>query len=110
MIYEQGDIIEVSFDPSLGHEPAKTRPALVVSTYRFNSCNSMTIVCPITSRMRPFFLHEPLPADADVTGDVVMEQLRAMDLSARKTTKIGAVDQATLHRILVCLRSFFDED
>ena len=30
-LYEQGDIIEVDFDPTLGHEPKKMRPAIVVS-------------------------------------------------------------------------------
>ena len=70
----------------------------------------MTIVCPITSRMKPFFLHEPIPSDSDVEGVVVMEQVRAMDLSARTVRYLGKLDKATLHGILVCLRSFFDED
>lgn len=33
MVFEQGDIIEVDFDPTRGHEPQKKRPALVVSAY-----------------------------------------------------------------------------
>lgn len=109
-LYAQGDLIEVDFDPTRGHEPSKRRPALVVSTYDFNLSNSMTIVCPITSNVRPFFLHEPLPEDAPVRGVVVMEQVRAIDLDARPTRLIGRLDAATLHRVLVCLRSFFDED
>lgn len=109
-VFNQGDIIEVNFDPTRGHKPAKTRPALVVSSYDFNISNSMTIVCPISSRERPFFLHEPLPADAPVEGSIVMEQVRVIDLSARPATLLGALDATTLHRVLVCLRSFFNED
>ena len=109
-IFNQGDIVEVNFDPTRGHEPAKTRPALVVSTYDFNISNSITIVCPITSRSQPFFLHEELPDDAPVSGCVVMEQVRALDLEARPTKLLGSLDQQTLHKILVCLRSFFAED
>ena len=39
-----------------------------------------------------------------------MEQLHAIDLEARPTRLLGQLDRATLHHVLVCLRSFFDED
>lgn len=110
MIYSQGDVIEVDFDPTKGHEPQKCRPAVVVSSYDFNRSCSMTVVCPITSTMKPFFLHEQLPTDACVEGSVVMEQLRALNLDARPTRLIGRLDQESLHRILACVKTFFDED
>lgn len=106
-IFDQGDIVEVDFDPTRGHEPQKLRPALVVSTWEFNMSNSMTIVCPISTRERPFPLHEQLPQDCCVEGCVVMEQLRAIDLEARPCKKLGVLDDATLQPILTCLRSFF---
>lgn len=106
-VYDQGDIVEVDFDPAKGHEPQKSRPALVVSSFDFNVSNSMTIVCPITSRESGFPLHEPLPEECCVHGAVVMEQVRALDLDARGCRRLGVLDAATLERILVCLRSFF---
>lgn len=108
-VYDQGDIIEVNFDPTRDHEPAKRRPALVVSNSWFNTCNSMTLVCPITSNERPFALHEPLPEDCCVRGVVVMEQLRAIDLDARPSRLLGQLDDRSLHKVLVCLKSFFDK-
>ena len=60
-IYDQGDIIEVSFDPSIGHEPQKKRPAVVVSTYDFNMRSSLTFVAPITSTFNKYPLHVPQP-------------------------------------------------
>ena len=45
--FNQGDIIEVNFDPTVGHEPAKRRPALVVSTDAFNMRSSIIFVSPI---------------------------------------------------------------
>lgn len=108
MIYDQGDIIEVDFDPTKGHEPAKRRPALVVSSYDFNISNSMTIVCPISSREKDFFLHERLPQTCEVQGSVIMEQVRAIDLEARPSRKICALEGEPLRRILVCIRSFFE--
>ena len=107
MIYEQGDIIQVNFDPTLGHEPAKMRPAVVVSNIDFNLSNSMTIVCPITSREKDFFLHEPLPESCGVTGTIVMEQVRAINLDAHPTTLIGHLDKDTLDDVLSCVSSFF---
>lgn len=108
MVYEQGDIIEVDFNPTRGHEPMNTRPALVVSSYDFNISTSMTVVCPISSRLKPFFLHEPLPENCVVHGSVIMEQVRALDLEARSVKLLGRLDQNTLQKITVCLKSFFD--
>ena len=108
MIYEQGDIIEVDFDPTRGHEPSKQRPALVVSSYDFNISNSMTIVCPISSREKDFFLHERLPESCEVDGSVIMEQVRAIDLDARPSRRICSLDEESLQRILICIRSFFE--
>ena len=108
MIYEQGDIVEVDFSPTRGHEPANKRPALVVSSYDFNISNSMTIVCPISSRTKPFILHEPLLEGCIVQGSVIMEQLRAIDLEARPTKRLGHLDDDTLRKVKVCLQSFFE--
>ena len=107
MIFEQGDIIEVNFNPTVGHEPANKRPALVVSNYDFNISNSMTIVCPITNRLKPFFLHFEIPGCIVVSGGVVTEQVRAMDLEARQARKLGELDGATLDKVLTCLKSFY---
>lgn len=107
MVFDQGDIVELDFDSTKGHEPQKRRPALVVSKWEFNLSNSMTIVCPISSRERPFALHELLPESCCVSGSVIMEQVRAVDLEARPCRKIGTLDDSTLQPILTCLRSFF---
>jgi mRNA interferase MazF len=107
MVFEQGDIIEVDFDPTRGHEPQKKRPALVVSNREFNLSTNLTIVCPITSANNRFFLHEPLPAEHDIRGAVVMEQVRAIDLETRGARKIATLDDADMSPILICLRSFF---
>lgn len=107
MVFDQGDIIEVDFDPTKGREPQKKRLALVVSKWEFNLSNSMTIVCPISSREKPFALHEPLPDGCCVSGSVIMEQVRAVDLDARSCRKLGSLEDSALQPILICLRSFF---
>jgi len=107
MSFEQGDIVDMSFDPSIGHEPKSRRPALVVSSDDFNNSTSMTIVCPITTTDNGFFLHEPIPAGHDVYGFVVMEQLRAVDLKARRAEIIDHLNEKEMSPILSCIRSFY---
>lgn len=107
-IFNQGDIIEVSFDPSLGHEPAKRRPALVVSTDAFNMRSSMAFVAPITSTMNDYPLHLSIEAEeAGVYGCVCVEQTRSMDLSARRCEKLGELDADDMNEVLNLIGSVF---
>jgi mRNA interferase MazF len=108
MFFEQGDLVELNFDPSVGHEPKRKRPALVISSNDYNTETSMTILCPITTTDNGFFLHEPIPAGHEVQGFVVMEQLRAVDLTARPTEYIDHLSKQEMQPILACVRSFFD--
>jgi mRNA-degrading endonuclease toxin of MazEF toxin-antitoxin module len=45
-----GDIYQVDFDPSLGHEIKKRRPALVISDKKYNLKTNMPVVLPITTK------------------------------------------------------------
>lgn len=111
MFLEQGDLIEVDFDPTVGHEPQKMRPALVVSVGHFNNVvSSLTVVCPITSRVNGHPLHIELPWDCPVHGCVCVEALRALDLSspARHVRPLGAwLDDATMSRVLEAIGAIF---
>jgi len=110
MIFEQGDIVMVNFDPSVGHEQKSKHPALVVSNHEFNRATNMTLVCPITRTDNRFFLHEPLSQACTVEGRVIMEQVRALDLDAKGATFVEHLSERELRPILVCLSSFFTTD
>ena len=88
----QGDIVEFSFSPSAGHEPAGRRPGLVVSSDEFNRATSMTLICPITTRDNGFPLHVPLPEIDGCYGWVVLEQPRCFDLAARSASVLAHLD------------------
>jgi len=49
-----GDIIWLDFDPQTGREQSKRRPALVVTEESFNRASGFTVVCPLTSRRKPY--------------------------------------------------------
>ena len=98
-MYLQGDIVQVSFDPSIGHEQRKTRPAVVVSADDFNLRSSMTMVVPITSTDNGYPMHVAIECKA-VYGWACVEQARALDLQARRCRKVGEVDAEAMSAIL----------
>ncbi|MBQ9057730.1 MAG: type II toxin-antitoxin system PemK/MazF family toxin [Atopobiaceae bacterium] len=112
MLLEQGDFIEMNFDPTVGHEPQKLRPALVVSTGYFNNVvSSLTVVCPITSRVNGHPLHIELPDNSPVSGCICIEAIRAVDLSdPRRNARSLEVcaDQETMSQVLDALAAIFD--
>lgn len=85
-IPEQGDIIYLEFDPQAGHEQKGKRPALVVSNNTYNRFTNMAMVCPITNTDRDFPLHVELDERTRTTGVVMCEQVKALDVKARKAT------------------------
>lgn len=103
----QGDIVNVSFDPSKGHEPAKSRPALVLGSDFFNRMSSLTIVAPITSSDNRYPLHIELAPENVVHGFVCVEQMAALDLTARKTSVLGQADAKTMRSVLEAVGAVF---
>ena len=78
-----GDIIWLDFDPQTGREQAKRRPALVVTEESFNRATGFAVVCPLTSRRKPYPF--ALPAIVDkVEGSVLVDQVKSLDWSVRK--------------------------
>lgn len=112
MLVEQGDFVELDFDPTVGHEPRKLRPALVVSVGHFNNVvSSLTVVCPITSTVNGHPLHIELPGDCPVHGCVCVEAIRAVDLSnpQRHARHLETyADRETMSRVLDALGAMFD--
>lgn len=105
-IYEQGDIVAVNLDPTVGHEPKKTRPVLVVSADDFNVRAALTIVVPISSVDNGYPMHVRVDTD-EVDGYACVEQMRAVDLVARRTKHIGKADRATMEKVLTCIGAAF---
>lgn len=112
MLFEQGDLIEVNFSPTVGHEPQRRRPALVVSVGYFNNViSSLTVVCPIISIANAHQLHIELDPNNAVKGCVCIEQMRAIDLNnpARGVEHLGSmIDSATMSRVLDAIGAVFN--
>ena len=83
MVFEQGDIIYLDFDPQAGHEQKGHRPALVVSNNLFNRVSSLTMVCPITHTDRGHPFHVRLDDRTKTAGVIMCDQARMLDLTSR---------------------------
>ncbi|HEX7137683.1 MAG TPA: type II toxin-antitoxin system PemK/MazF family toxin [Vicinamibacterales bacterium] len=107
MTPKRGEIYLVSFDPALGAEIHKTRPALVLQNDIGNLHSPVTIVAAITSniqRQGPTSVLVKAP-EGGLTVDsvVLLNQIRTVDkgrlvkrLGAISTTTIKVIDQAIM--------------
>jgi mRNA interferase MazF len=87
---DAGDLIWTDFDLTRGREQADRRPALVVSAKAFTQLTGLAIVCPITSRVRPFPSSIVLPQGLPVAGEILTSHIRSIDTLARPVIYAGA--------------------
>ena len=98
-----GDIVWLDFDPQVGREQAKRRPALVVTDQAYNRASGLAVVCPLTSRRKPYPF--ALPASIDkVEGAVLVDHIKSMDWTARKAAFHSKADAALLAKVRSYLR------
>lgn len=95
----QGDIIKVNFNPNKGHKQAGYRPVLVVSNNFFNEKTKLAIVCPITNTIKDFPLHINLK-NTKITGAILCEHIRTLDIEERGYKKIEKVSEDILKKVL----------
>lgn len=94
---EQGDLLKIS---------GIKYPVIVVSNNFFNRSGKV-IVCPIVQEALEGPLHIPLK-DSPVSGYVLCEQVRFLDLSARHFSKVTASHYFDIMDISDAVSSMFD--
>ena len=94
-----GDLIWLDFDPQAGREQAKRRrPALVVTGQAYNQASGLVVVCPLTSRRKPYPFALPVTVDK-VEGAVLVDQLKSLDWAARNAALHSKADPALLAKV-----------
>ena len=88
---KQGDIILMD---------AGYRPAVIISQTAFNQKRNLVLVCPITNNIKPLRFHVLLDGRTQTQGDVICEQVRVIDLLARKCKTIEQIPRDLLEQIL----------
>jgi mRNA interferase MazF len=104
---DTGDLIWTDFDPSKGREQAGRRPALVVSPAVFTENTGLAIVCPITSRVRPFPTSVVLPLGLPITGEILTSHIRSIDTQVRPVRYAGVAVSAAVAELVRAKLSTF---
>ncbi len=104
----RGEVYLVTFDPTVGHEIKKTRPALVIQNNISNQYSPITIVAAISSQFGdpPHPREVVIPAGRSgltVASAVVLNQIRSIDRQ-RLVKRLGVIDTVTMRRVDEALR------
>lgn|SRR5208282_687445 len=99
----RGEVWWVAFDPSVGGEIQKTRPAIIVSNNGANMALNRLIVVPLTSQIAKVYAGqamvtvngEPRKAMADQLTTASKDRLRSK-LGQVSTSDIASVERAIL--------------
>jgi mRNA interferase MazF len=90
-------------DPSIGHEQAGRRPALVLSPGAYNSKVGLAILCPITSQVKGYPFEVPLPSGLPVQGVVLSDQVKSLDWRSRSAEFACSVPTDSMAAVLQLL-------
>ena len=108
----RGEIYLVNFDPTIGAEIQKTRPALIIQNDISNRHSPITIVAAITSK----FDGKLYPTEVLITAKegglsidsvVLLNQIRSID-GRRLTRRLGKVSEKTLKKVDIALKISLD--
>ena len=105
---KQGDIIKLDLSPTSGHEQSGYRPAVVVSNDFVLTKTNMVYVALITSSKNKFPLHVTLDDRTATRGDILCEQVKAVDLAARQFIVVEHLPDDLLEKVLTCIIGCFD--
>ena len=110
LIFNQGDIVKFNFDPTLGHEQAGYRLAVVISRRVFQEKTGQIIVCPITSRSRPYPTRINIGNEAETKGFIICDHIKTIDVNAREPVFIERLSESTLDSILAIVYSEIEKE
>jgi mRNA interferase MazF len=100
---KRGEVYLVNFDPTIGAEIQKTRPALVVQNDVANRHSPITIVAAIISQFDESFyptevLIQPPEGGLSIPSVVLINQIRSVD-KRRLVRRLGVLTPATMERV-----------
>jgi mRNA interferase MazF len=95
---DRGDLVWLDFNPVRGHEQSGRRPALVVSSKKYNAKSGLALVCPVTSQVKGYPFEVPCKTKA-VQGVILSDQIRGVDWTLRNIEKIGVVSETVITEV-----------
>ncbi|MFP3390958.1 type II toxin-antitoxin system PemK/MazF family toxin [Brevibacillus sp. SIMBA_040] len=117
---ERGSVVWLNMHPTRGHEKNGWRAAVVLSDGLIDPGNSaFAMIVPITTQEKDYPFEVKIPQGIDTThprvpfmelsGVVLTDQAKSLDLSARNAVVIGKVDPTSrfYQHIITNVRSIF---
>jgi len=108
---KRGEIFLVNFDPTIGAEAKKTRPALVVSNDINNAHSPIVSISPITSNVKRVYSFEveipPKTGGVRTRSKVMVNQTRAVD-KIRLIRKLGYLPNEIMVNVNQALKLHYD--
>ena len=92
---KRGEVWWVQFDPAVGSEIKKTRPAIIISNDAANRNLARVMVMPLTSNTTQVYPGEALVTVADQQSKAMADQIMAAD-KARLTRLVGSLSKPDL--------------
>ncbi|MDO8552523.1 MAG: type II toxin-antitoxin system PemK/MazF family toxin [bacterium] len=92
---ERGDIVWLTFDPTVGHEQGGHRPALVMTQKIFNARHRLAFVIPISSKAKGYSDEIPF-FNEHISGALLVAHSRSIDWHVRHIRFIARVDNSVL--------------
>lgn len=106
----QYDIWLADLNPTMGTEPGKTRPVVIIQTDLLNDRHPSTIICPVTTNVQPeaellrvHLSHAELPK----LSDVLVDQPRAID-NKRFIKRLGRLTPEQIRQLKYNLKVVLD--
>lgn len=95
---KRGEVWWVEFDPSIGSEIRKTRPAVIVSNDIANAHLARVVVVPLAIGVSKLYPGEALITLAGKKSKAMADQIMASDKSRLKS-RLGAVTAAEMQAL-----------
>ena len=95
---KRGEVWWVEFDPAIGSEIKKTRPAVILSNDLANRHLSRVIVVPVSSSVDKIYPGEALVSVGGQRGKAMADQLMAADKSQLKSS-LGALSKLEIQAV-----------
>lgn len=100
---KRGEVWWVEFDPSVGTEIRKTRPAVIVSNDAANRNLARVVVVPMTSNTGRLYPGEAVVSVDGQSSKAMADQIMAAD-KARLKSQLGTVSKADMQAVEDAIR------
>lgn len=99
-IPDRGDLVWLQFNPQTGHEQAGRRPALVISPASYNGKVGLSLMCPVTSKIKGYPFEVVIPQNLPIEGAILSDQVKSLDWQSRQASFICKVSEETLIEVI----------